>query len=158
MTQTSQHRFLLLDGMRGVAALGVLAFHVTVSASQDFQQLASLYLFVDFFFVLSGFVLWPSMPHSGKQLGRASAVFITKRIFRFWPLAVTSLLLALFLLDWERNVLVAQDNFNPPYGSLAGLPQDERVHILVFAFLLLQVFLAAAIAIVDWIDIRRSIY
>lgn len=147
MTQTSQHRFLLLDGMRGVAALGVLAFHVTVSASQDFQQLASFYLFVDFFFVLSGFVLWPSMPHSGKQLGRASAVFITKRIFRFWPLAVTSLLLALFLLDWERNVLVAQDNFNPPYGSLAGLPQDERVHILVFAFLLLQVFLAAAIAI-----------
>ena len=67
MTPEPQHRFLVLDGMRGVAALGVLAFHVTVSATQDFQQLASFYLFVDFFFVLSGFVLWPSMPQHGKQ-------------------------------------------------------------------------------------------
>lgn len=147
MTAPAQHRFLLLDGMRGVAALGVLAFHVTVSASSDFQQLASFYLFVDFFFVLSGFVLWPSMPHSFTGIGRASRVFIVKRVFRFWPLAVTSLIVALIALDWERNVLVAKDNFNTPYGSLAGLPMDERVHILVIAFLLLQVLLAAAIAI-----------
>ena len=147
MTPAPQHRFLLLDGMRGVAALGVLAFHVTVSATSDFQQLASFYLFVDFFFVLSGFVLWPSMPQRGKQLGRASGVFILKRVFRFWPLAITSLIVALIAIDWERNVLVAKDNFNAPYGRLAGLPADERVHILVIAFLLLQVLLASAIAI-----------
>jgi peptidoglycan/LPS O-acetylase OafA/YrhL len=133
--------------MRGVAALGVLAFHVTVSASQDFQQLASFYLFVDFFFVLSGFVLWPSMPHQGKGLARDSRVFIVKRIFRFWPLAVTSLIVALIALEWERNSLVANDNFNTPYGSMAGLPVDERVHILVIAFLLLQILLPAATAI-----------
>lgn len=147
MTTAPQHRFLLLDGMRGVAALGVLAFHVTVSATQDFQQLASFYLFVDFFFVLSGFVLWPSMPQKGKQLGRASGVFILKRVFRFWPLAVTSLIVALTALNWERDVLVGRDEFWPPYGSLAGLPADERTHILIIAFLLLQVLLASAIAI-----------
>ncbi|MFA9277208.1 MAG: acyltransferase family protein [Rhodoluna sp.] len=147
MTTAPQHRFLLLDGMRGVAALGVLAFHVTVSASSDFQQLASFYLFVDFFFVLSGFVLWPSMPQSSRGLGKASRIFIVKRIFRFWPLAVTSLVVALIALDSERNALLAKDNFTTPYGSLAGLPADERVHILVIAFLLLQVLLAAAIAI-----------
>lgn len=147
MTPAPQHRFLLLDGMRGVAALGVLAFHVTVSATSDFQQLASFYLFVDFFFVLSGFVLWPSMPQHSKQLGRTSGIFILKRVFRFWPLAITSLIVALIAIDWERNVLVAKDNFNAPYGSLAGLPADERVHILVIAFLLLQVLLASAIAI-----------
>lgn len=147
MTPAPQHRFLLLDGMRGVAALGVLAFHVTVSATSDFQQLASFYLFVDFFFVLSGFVLWPSMPQHSKQLGRTSVIFILKRVFRFWPLAITSLIVALIAIDWERNVLVAKVNFNAPYGSLAGLPADERVHILVIAFLLLQVLLASAIAI-----------
>ena len=147
MTPAPQHRFLLLDGMRGVAALGVLAFHVTVSATSDFQQLASFYLFVDFFFVLSGFVLWPSMPQHGKQLGRASGVFILKRVFRFWPLAITALIVALIALNSERDVLLSKDNFNPPYGSLAGLPADERVHILVIAFLLLQVLLASAIAI-----------
>ena len=147
MTPAPQHRFLLLDGMRGVAALGVLAFHVTVSATSDFQQLASFYLFVDFFFVLSGFVLWPSMPQRGTQLGRASGVFILKRVFRFWPLAITALIVALIALNSERDVLLSRDNFNPPYGSLAGLPADERVHILVIAFLLLQVLLASAIAI-----------
>ncbi|MEY2698484.1 MAG: hypothetical protein RL720_440 [Actinomycetota bacterium] len=147
MTTPVEHRFLLLDGMRGVAALGVLAFHVTVSASQDFQQLASFYLFVDFFFVLSGFVLWPSMPHSGKQLGRASGVFILKRVFRFWPLAVTSLIVALIAINWERNFLVSQDQFWAPYGSTVGLPADERAHILIAAFLLLQVFVVAATAI-----------
>ena len=147
MTPAPQHRFLLLDGMRGVAALGVLAFHVTVSATSDFQQLASFYLFVDFFFVLSGFVLWPSMPQHGKQLGRASGVFILKRVFRFWPLAVTALIVALIALNSERDVLLSRDNFNPPYGSLAGLPADERAHILIIAFLLLQVLLASAIAI-----------
>jgi peptidoglycan/LPS O-acetylase OafA/YrhL len=147
VTTAPQHRFLLLDGMRGVAALGVLAFHVTVSASQDFQQLASFYLFVDFFFVLSGFVLWPSMPRTGKQLGRASGVFILKRVFRFWPLAITALITALIALNWERDVLVSRDQFNPPYGSLVGLPADERAHILIIAFVLLQVFLASAIAI-----------
>ena len=147
MTPAPQHRFLVLDGMRGVAALGVLAFHVTVSATSDFQQLASFYLFVDFFFVLSGFVLWPSMPQHGKQLGRASGVFILKRVFRFWPLAITALIVALIALNSERDVLLSKDNFNPPYGSLAGLPADERVHILVIAFLLLQVLLASAIAI-----------
>ena len=147
MTTTPQHRFLVLDGMRGIAALGVLAFHVTVSATQDFQQLASFYLFVDFFFVLSGFVLWPSMPHRGKQLGRASWVFILKRVFRFWPLAIASLITALIALNWERDVLVSRDEFNAPYGSLVGLPADERTHILIIAFLLLQVLLASAIAI-----------
>ena len=147
MTPAPQHRFLVLDGMRGIAALGVLAFHVTVSATSDFQQLASFYLFVDFFFVLSGFVLWPSMPQRGTQLGRASGVFILKRVFRFWPLAITALIVALIALNSERDVLLSRDNFNPPYGSLAGLPADERVHILVIAFLLLQVLLASAIAI-----------
>ena len=147
MTPEPQHRFLVLDGMRGVAALGVLAFHVTVSATQDFQQLASFYLFVDFFFVLSGFVLWPSMPQHGKQVGLASGVFLLKRIFRFWPLAITALIVALIALNSERDVLLSRDNFNPPYGSMAGLPADERTHILIIAFLLLQVLLAAAIAI-----------
>ena len=147
MTTAPQHRFLLLDGMRGVAALGVLAFHVTVSATSDFQQLASFYLFVDFFFVLSGFVLWPSMPHRGKQLGRASGVFILKRVFRFWPLAITALIVALIAINWERSFLVSKDEFWAPYGSTVGLPPTEQAWILVCAFALLQVFSAAATAI-----------
>lgn len=140
-------RFTLLDGMRGVAALGVLSFHVVVSATSDFPQLDSFYLFVDFFFVLSGFVLLHSMPQKPATFVRDARVFITKRAFRFWPLTILSLVVALFALSWERSVLVAKDIFSPPYGSLAGLSPSDQAAILAAAFLLLQIFSAAAIAI-----------
>jgi peptidoglycan/LPS O-acetylase OafA/YrhL len=68
-------------------------------------------------------------------------------VFRFWPLAVTSLIVALIAINWERNFLVSQDQFWAPYGSTVGLPADERAHILIAAFLLLQVFVVAATAI-----------
>jgi peptidoglycan/LPS O-acetylase OafA/YrhL len=133
--------------MRGVAALGVLSFHVVVSATSDFPQLDSFYLFVDFFFVLSGFVLLHSMPQKPATFVRDARVFITKRAFRFWPLTILSVVVALFALSWERSVLVAKDNFSPPYGSLSGLSPSDQAAILAAAFLLLQIFSAAAIAI-----------
>ena len=65
-----KQRYLLLDGLRGVAALMVVCFHffeafATSPADQKFNH---GYLAVDFFFVLSGFVMgyayddrWKSM-------------------------------------------------------------------------------------------------
>jgi len=47
-------RLLLLDGMRGIAALAVIAFHMSSSRGALF---AEAWLAVDFFFLLSGFVV-----------------------------------------------------------------------------------------------------
>lgn len=140
-------RFLPLDGLRGVAALGVVAFHVAVSASSAFPQLDSLYLFVDFFFVLSGFVLVPSMPRRPRRFGRDWGGFLVRRIFRLWPLSIAAVLVALGLLAWERQVMLDSGSFEVPYGSLAGQAPGQQMTVLVCAFLLLQVFSAQAIAI-----------
>ena len=56
---SSKPRFEILDGLRGVAAIIVVAFHLfeTYSSSPRDQILNHGYLAVDFFFVLSGFVI-----------------------------------------------------------------------------------------------------
>ena len=52
-------RYELLDGLRGVAALMVIFYHIgeCFATSPQDQWLNHSYLAVDFFFVLSGFVI-----------------------------------------------------------------------------------------------------
>ena len=55
----SKKHYAILDGLRGVAAVMVVAFHVleTHSTSHQDQIINHGYLAVDFFYVLSGFVI-----------------------------------------------------------------------------------------------------
>ena len=55
----SKPRYEVLDGLRGVAAIMVIFFHIfeTYSKGPAFQIINHGYLAVDFFFVLSGFVI-----------------------------------------------------------------------------------------------------
>lgn len=126
-----QNRFLALDGLRGIAALGVLAFHVVVVTR--FAHLDSFYLFVDFFFVLSGFVLLPSMPQNVRELPRVGATFVVKRIFRFWPMLIAVLLVLWFLYAKERRL--GDPNFS-----------EEA---FIQSILLLQIWFSATIAM-NW--------
>ena len=84
----SKHRFVFLDGLRGLAAIGVVLTHV---AAQQFPVLSGLYLLVDFFFVLSGFVLEPLMPIPGSPVWQQARRFAFKRFIRFWPMVLVVL-------------------------------------------------------------------
>lgn len=55
----SKTHFILLDGLRGVAALAVVIFHFMEMFIPDFTKIfiAHGFLAVDFFFCLSGFVV-----------------------------------------------------------------------------------------------------
>ena len=55
----SKPRYEILDGLRGVASVIVVAFHLleTYSSGPAYQIINHGYLAVDFFFVLSGFVI-----------------------------------------------------------------------------------------------------
>ena len=55
----SKPHYAILDGLRGVASLVVVAFHLfeAHAASHADQIINHGYLAVDFFFVLSGFVI-----------------------------------------------------------------------------------------------------
>jgi peptidoglycan/LPS O-acetylase OafA/YrhL len=79
----AKHRFVVLDGMRGLAALAVICDHVP----SEFMRalLPARYLAVDFFFVLSGFVL---MHVYGQRLasGMSTLSFMRVRLIRLYPL------------------------------------------------------------------------
>ena len=59
MYLASKPRYEILDGLRGVAAVLVVLFHIfeTYSKGPAYQIINHGYLAVDFFFVLSGFVI-----------------------------------------------------------------------------------------------------
>lgn len=77
--------YLVLDGMRGIAAVTVLAFHVTEYFRLPFKPVHG-YLAVDFFFMLSGFVIAHAYD---RQLcsGMSFLGFLRLRLIRLYPLA-----------------------------------------------------------------------
>ena len=79
-------RFLVLDSWRGICALLVALFHFpTASMVSQSAFIGSSYLFVDFFFVLSGFVIASSY---GNRLNQPEEVarFALVRFGRIYPL------------------------------------------------------------------------
>lgn len=86
MSGGSPTRYVALDSLRGVAALGVVLFHLGGAGSlARLGFAASGWLFVDFFFVLSGFVIAASY---GARLanGFSRARFMALRLGRIYPL------------------------------------------------------------------------
>ena len=85
---SSKPRYEILDGLRGVASVAVVLFHLfeTYASSAATQIINHGYLAVDFFFVLSGFVIgyayddrWDRMSIGG---------FFKRRIVRLHPMVI----------------------------------------------------------------------
>jgi peptidoglycan/LPS O-acetylase OafA/YrhL len=94
-----QRAFLTLDGLRGVAAIAVISAHTT--ALLGFAT-ARPYLAVDFFFMLSGFVLTYAFQQQLDD-GLTTFSFLEMRIARLYPLYLLGFVLgALFLIMQER--------------------------------------------------------
>lgn len=78
----------LLDGLRGVAALMVVCFHLfeAFATSHLDQRINHGYLAVDFFFILSGFVIGYAYDD---RWGRLTAwQFLKRRLIRLHPMVV----------------------------------------------------------------------
>lgn len=89
------HRFEVLDSLRGVCAILVVLYHFPAGGHvTPLAFIRGSYMFVDFFFVLSGFVIAYSY---GNRIRDADGllVFMVRRFFRLWPLHL--FVLALYL-------------------------------------------------------------
>jgi peptidoglycan/LPS O-acetylase OafA/YrhL len=88
--------YLALDGLRGVAALAVVCLHATLFFRLGFIPYHA-YLAVDFFFMLSGFVIAHAYDRrlaGGLSLGR----FLTIRLIRLYPLVLLGIVLGTIAL------------------------------------------------------------
>ena len=87
-SDTKPH-YLLLDAMRGVAALVVIWYHIFegfATSAMD-QRINHGYLAVDFFFILSGFVLGYAYDDRWNQ-GLTLGNFIKRRLIRLHPMLI----------------------------------------------------------------------
>ena len=84
----SKPRYEILDGLRGVAAVLVVAYHLfeTYYHGKPDQPINHGYLAVDFFFVLSGFVIGYAYDDRWKQM--STWAFFKRRLIRLHPMVI----------------------------------------------------------------------
>lgn len=144
-------RIAVLDPLRGIAALAVMWFHFTNGGQLfDNRGTASQWIKasghfgwagVEFFFVISGFVLPYALQRGGYRL-RDYGKFLCKRLIRLEPPYLASLVLVLglwfgaslfpafqgekFIIEWPRLLLhlgylnqhFGYESYNPVYWTL----------------------------------------
>ncbi|WBO22181.1 acyltransferase family protein [Sphingomonas abietis] len=109
-----------LTSVRGLFAWAVVLYHVRIAClgwlpAAAIQLLAKGYLAVDFFFLLSGFVIWLNYGERLRTRGAATD-FLVRRIARVWPLHAAMLAFGggLAILLWATG----RDTGHFPIGEL----------------------------------------
>ena len=91
----------ILDGLRGVAALTVVWFHIfeAFATSHLDQQINHGYLAVDFFFILSGFVMGYAYDERWKTMKVKE--FFRRRLVRLHPMVVMGALIGTIMFYFQ---------------------------------------------------------
>ena len=122
--------YAILDGLRGVAALTVVAFHLCEAhATSHFTQVINHgYLAVDFFFLLSGFVIGYAYDD---RWGRLTVKdFFKARLVRLQPMVVMGMLIGGLTFYWQASPLTP---------GIAQVPGWQVVALMLVGFTLLPV-------------------
>ena len=108
-------RYEILDGLRGVAAVIVVIFHLleTYSKGVPYQLLNHGYLAVDFFFVLSGFVVGYAYDSRWSQ-GMTFGNFCKRRIIRLQPMLIFGTIVGALLFYMQGD--------HPAFGPIMQTP------------------------------------
>ncbi|HSW11577.1 MAG TPA: acyltransferase [Solimonas sp.] len=152
---TSLLRVPELDGLRAIAALGIVVFH---SGFQD--RLYWLWPLVDLFFVLSGYLITSLLLQGPRDTGTYLRRFWARRILRIWPVYFLGLLSVLAILAikpllngkpnapyeglwssllflqftdlyiWPRPLAAVEANFMPWWGHSWSLAVEEQFYML----------------------------
>ena len=146
------NRLTQLDGLRGLAILGVLVNHFW-----QFQgALQCGWAGVSLFFVLSGFLITRILLHQKKLIvenkntfWQSISIFYTRRALRIFPLYYLIVLLMIFfnaqnaqnlspyLLSYTFNFIVSASNFTGP-NWLWSLSVEEQFYLAWPAIVLLH--------------------
>ena len=174
MTRTPD-RFRALDAWRGISALLVALEHLNVDSVLHHNNLVRHgFRFVDFFFVLSGFVIAHSYRERLQRGGSEVRSFLVRRVGRLWPLHVV--ILGAFiafeiatLLAARAGISIGHDAFtdrNTGPGIVAHLALVQGLGIFdhltwngpswsisteVFAYALFALVCATVSKRIDWL-------
>jgi len=134
----SKSHYAILDGLRGVASVLVIVFHVfeTFTGGNRFIQVINHgYLAVDFFFLLSGFVV--AYAYDDRWCKMTQWDFYKRRLVRLQPMVILGSVIGAALFYFQVS---------PAFPNIAGTP--------VWQMLLLMVIGATLIPVPISMDIR----
>jgi peptidoglycan/LPS O-acetylase OafA/YrhL len=126
---TKRH-YPVLDGLRGVAALTVVAFHLCEAhAVNRFAQVINHgYLAVDFFFLLSGFVIGYAYDDRWRRMSLGE--FFQRRLIRLHPMIVVAMVIGALMFYFQAG---------PLFPMIADTPLWRMLLIMVVGMTLLPV-------------------
>jgi len=119
----SKSHYQILDGLRGVASIIVVSFHVfeTFNVGNPFDQVINHgYLAVDFFFVLSGFVV--AYAYDDRWGKMTQWDFYKRRLVRLQPMVVMGSLIGAALFYFQVG---------PAFPLVAGTPVWEMLLVML---------------------------
>ena len=128
----TKNHYEILDGLRGVAAFMVVIFHLLEAfyGGNHLKQLMNHgYLAVDFFFVLSGFVVgyayddrWGKMTLGG---------FFKRRIIRLHPMVIMGMIIGAIGFYFSASPIV--------FPGISEVPVWKMLIVMVIGFTLIPV-------------------
>lgn len=122
----------ILDGLRGVAAIIVVAFHIfeAFAGGNRFKQIINHgYLAVDFFFLLSGFVV--AYAYDDRWGKMTQWEFYKRRLIRLQPMVIMGMIIgAIFYYFQASDILFPQ---------IAGMPVWKLILTMIIGFTLLPI-------------------
>ncbi len=121
---TTQHRYTVLDGLRGIAAFAVMVYHFSY-IDQQHHIFGGANLAVDLFFCLSGFVITHAY-YTRLMAGMSAREFVLRRLIRLYPTYLVGALLGLSSLclsyAYEITTLSLRDIILSFLLNLAFIP------------------------------------
>ena len=102
-TAPAKNHYVILDGLRGVASLMVVVFHLFEAYSGGSPQKQIInhgYLAVDFFFLLSGFVI--AYAYDDRWAGMSQWEFYKRRLVRLQPMIIMGGLIGAALVGFQH--------------------------------------------------------
>ena len=127
----SKNHYPILDGLRGVASIVVIMFHVleTFTGGNKFIQIINHgYLAVDFFFLLSGFVV--AYAYDDRWGKMTQWDFYKRRLVRLQPMVIMGSIIGAALFYFQ---------ISPAFPNIAGTPFWEVLVIMVIGATLIPV-------------------
>ncbi|MEO8533919.1 MAG: acyltransferase [Flavobacterium sp.] len=120
----------ILDGLRGVAAILVVAFHIfeTFSGGNRFVQIINHgYLAVDFFFLLSGFVV--AYAYDDRWGKMTQWEFYKRRLIRLQPMVVMGMIIGAALYYFQASAIL--------FPQIATMPVWKLILVMFVGFTLI---------------------
>lgn len=114
----SKNHYKILDGLRGVAAIMVVTFHVfeTYSGGRLTQIMNHGYLAVDFFFLLSGFVVAYAYDDRWGEMTQWD--FYKRRLIRLQPMVIMGSIIGAALFYFQGSEMFSLVNQTPVWKML----------------------------------------